>query len=331
MGFDVGEILEVKPNDPGDWYGVTVYFEIRQPNYGYIWLDSKVRVAPADFLGNRNIEIIKGQDGPPTVVGKEKSELKVLNGELVQDKLKEARASLEKSIREAETGFNEHAVKMEADLESTNVVNKMIREQPETFYVSLATTKPYWIEPLESPALTERLETVVNTLEKAMPNILNLTNQLATVLENTAKATEKLDSVMTAAQPAVSNLVVITGNIRDPKGSLGEWIIPTNLNAQLERTLKSADATLVSVDTNLTTTISNLNRTLDNLANVTSNLNAQVQANTNILSNVSEAVVHSDEFVQGLKRHWLLRSAFKKKADDKSKPVERLRSPRDSD
>jgi hypothetical protein len=66
---------------------------------------------------------------------------------------------------------------------------------------------------------------------------------------------------------------------------------------------------------------------LENLANVTSNLNAQVQANTNILSNVSEAVVHSDELVQGLKRHWLLRSAFKKK-DDPKEPPKKLDSPR---
>ena len=55
MGFIVGQILKVEPNAPGAWYGVTVFFEIREPNYGYIWLDSKVRVAPADFLGNRSL------------------------------------------------------------------------------------------------------------------------------------------------------------------------------------------------------------------------------------------------------------------------------------
>jgi hypothetical protein len=43
-------------------------------------------------------------------------------------------------------------------------------------------------------------------------------------------------------------------------------------------------------------------------------LNAQVQANSNILGSISKIVVDTDDFVQGLKRHWLLRSAFKTKA-----------------
>ena len=55
----------------------------------------------------------------------------------------------------------------------------------------------------------------------------------------------------------------------------------------------------------------NLGRSLDNLANLTSNLNSQVQVNTNVLSEMSAAIVHADDLVQGLKRHWLLRSAFK--------------------
>jgi hypothetical protein len=126
----------------------------------------------------------------------------------------------------------------------------------------------------------------------------------------------------------VTNLTEISGNIRDPKGSLGEWLIPTNLNAQLDRTLKTADTTLSNTDSNLTSVVTNLNQTLVNLANVTSNLNQQVQSNSNILSNVSEAVVHSDELVQGLKRHWLLRSAFKNK-DEKKEPPKKLKSPKD--
>jgi hypothetical protein len=62
---------------------------------------------------------------------------------------------------------------------------------------------------------------------------------------------------------------------------------------------------------NLNTNLVTLNLTLVNLANITSNLNNQVQANTNILSNVSGVVVHSDEFIQGLKRFWLFKHLFK--------------------
>ena len=59
--------------------------------------------------------------------------------------------------------------------------------------------------------------------------------------------------------------------------------------------------------------VGNLNQSLENLANMTSNLNAQVQANTNLLQEISTAIVNADNLIQGLKRHWLLRSAFKEK------------------
>jgi hypothetical protein len=71
-----------------------------------------------------------------------------------------------------------------------------------------------------------------------------------------------------------------------------------------------ADLT-ATADTNLPATFDGINRTLDNLANITSNLNAQVEANSNMLSTISKTVEDSDTFVQGLKHHWLLRSAFK--------------------
>jgi hypothetical protein len=50
------------------------------------------------------------------------------------------------------------------------------------------------------------------------------------------------------------------------------------------------------------------------LADITSNLNVQVRADSNLLSGISRTVTDADEFVQGLKRHWFLRSAFKTKA-----------------
>jgi hypothetical protein len=69
---------------------------------------------------------------------------------------------------------------------------------------------------------------------------------------------------------------------------------------------------------------------LDNLANLTSNLNGQVQANTNILDHISRAIVDADSFVQGLKRHWLLRSAFRTKSINAppTVPPAPLRSPK---
>jgi len=65
---------------------------------------------------------------------------------------------------------------------------------------------------------------------------------------------------------------------------------------------------MVDVDTNLIL----LSSSLDHLADITSNLNVQVQANTNLLGSIGKTVADADDFVQGMKHHWLLRSAFKK-------------------
>ena len=56
-----------------------------------------------------------------------------------------------------------------------------------------------------------------------------------------------------------------------------------------------------------------------------------MQANTNILGEISRTIVNADSFVQGLKRHWLLRSAFRTK-DTNAPPAGSaapIRSPKD--
>lgn len=338
MGFDVGNLTEVIPNKPYDYYGVTVRFEIREPNYGYIWTDSQVRVAPADFLGNRYIEVIKGKVGTATVYENNKQTF-VLN----KTKFLERKSSLfnelfaeflEKARAENPT-YNPHALRSEATNEVLLIINKRLNEAvnsaPMEFYTPRAVATPTWIEPLESPALTDRLEAIVNTVETALPNILNLTNQLTDVLTNATESTSQLSSLLAESRPIVTNLTFITENLREPKGALGDWLLPTNISLQLESTLKSADEalqaadqtlatadkTLANTDTNLTTLVSGLNKTLENLADLTGNLNAQVQSNTNIISQLSKAIVDVDDMVQGLKRHWLLRSAFKTNRTDK--------------
>ena len=167
------------------------------------------------------------------------------------------------------------------------------------------TPKGVFLLPDEQPALTERAEKLVSQVETALPNILSLTNQVYTVLTNTSALTANLNQTITDVQPVVSNVNVITTNLRDPHGSLGEWLIPTNLNVQLSSTLTSAN-------TNLDVLAASLNQTLLNLADITSNLNHQVQVNDHILSQISSLVVDTDNLVQGLKRHWLLRGVFQK-------------------
>jgi hypothetical protein len=129
-----------------------------------------------------------------------------------------------------------------------------------------------------------------------------------------------LDETILEAGPLVANLNAISAQLTNGPGALGEWLLPPELSQQLRQTLDSTHSTLLAAgntltnaDTNLVMLATSLNQTLQNLANITSNLNQQVQANDQMLTQISAAVVHADELVQGLKQHWLLRSAFKEK------------------
>ena len=322
MGFDVGEITRVEANDPSADYGVTVFFEVKDPYYGYIWSDSKVKAAAADFLGNRYLEMVKGYEGIATVIEKDHNAEGVLDHKFTQ---KEINKHLEALLaRTPRTGTNSIDTNKLAQA-AFNEVKQAAKTKSDLFYIpytqykEMSRTNAYWIEPLESPAVTERLEQIVNAVEKALPSFFNLTNQLGGMLASTAGATAKLDAILGEARPIVTNLNNITASIKTSPGSLGEWLIPTNISLQLEQTLQRSQSTLANTDTNVTRIALELDQTLINLAGITSNLNAQVQVNSNILSSISGTVVDSDDLVQGLKRHWLLRSAFKTNKTEKAK------------
>lgn len=297
MGFNAGEITQIVPNDPYDYYGVTVYFRIKDPNYGYIWSDSLVKVS-ADFLGNRYLEVTKGKIGMPTVIQTTNDQI---IGVLKYHSAHPRYLDLLKQRISPETAWSE--LKEEA------------KTNQQAFYQPHAKTALCWIDPDESPTLSERLEKVADQVEQSLPNILALTNQIAAVLSHGANTISNLDVALTEARPMLTNFAALSAELRGP-GALGEWALGTNLMQQVGDTLGSANTAITHVDTNLTATLEALTESLDQLSGITSNLHAQVDANTNILSSISKAVVDADDFVQGLKRHWLFRSAFKKKKKD---------------
>lgn len=320
MGFPIGRVTKVVPNAPDQWYGVTVYFEIRNDRDcypGYIWSDSKVKITAADFLGNRALEVTKGVDGVPVF-----------------------------DIDEPQSGKHKRAI---TGLLNYTYFNELLNAKKNPTALHKANKNPFyqaysnqvvWLPPMESPALTERLEKVVDQVEKTLPSVLSLTNQLTLIMNNGVRLTSNLDATVSYAPPAVSNvaqtvatanqlllslqpvmtnLLAISENLKRPKGALGEWLIPTNINFQIEGLLTNANHTVTGTETNLDKLVENIGRSLDNLANITSNLNAQVQANTNMVSTLTKAIEDADTFVQGLKRHWLLRSAFKTNAPSHKK------------
>jgi hypothetical protein len=355
MGLDVGVITLIDPQPPGSYYDMYVAFRVKKPYYGYLWEDSVAKVGASDFLGNRFIELTKGTNGPATYLFRQFREVSLSDAELF---LGTNEVFLVDEVYD-ETKTNVLAKPM--DLLTREVLNKIIEAASVTtirlidtpgvtkhptgiwdfqegrYKSPLAdaqTKKGYFLVPAESPALGDRLENVANIVESALPGILNLTNQISRTLESAARSAARAEELLTDARPIMSNLTLITRNITDPRGSLGEWILPTELNAQLTETFTSANSLLTNSDARLTGVATGLDLTLINMAGITSNLHAQVQANTNLIRELSTVIVHADDLLQGLKRHWLLRSAFKTdKPSDRvpAKPGPRkARSPKDA-
>ena len=311
MGFPAGKITRIEPNDPNDYFGVTITFEVLKPHYGYIWDDSMVKVS-SDLLGNRALEITKGSSGVPTIdEDTNRVAIAMLRWQPVRATRQQVIAQVQKTNSNLDAATFNWIVK--------DALNQTVRAAANhaLYYTNL--TQVYWIEPAEAPAVNERIEKLVNQVEQALPGILDLTNKIAAVLGNSTTLASNLNVVALNAQPAAANFALLAAQLRGP-GALGEWALGTNGQKNLDATLANANQTLANTDTNLNQLFENLALSLDNLSGITSNLNAQVQSNTNMLGSISQAVTDTDDLVQGLKRHWLLRSAFKKKPDAKTVP-----------
>jgi hypothetical protein len=352
MGLDVGQITSMEPMAPEEFQrNIYVEFQIKAPYYGYLWTEgSRAKVTTADLLGKRVLEVTKGTGGYPTYVFYPLREVTIAEAQslpdlskwfLAQEVWDATGTNLLAKAKTPATNLTALAAAGCTNLlvmDSREVKKSMtgIWNDREARYDAYTEKSKYELLVDESAAVTERLEKLVSEIEQALPNILSLTNQLATVLSNSASLTSNLNVVAVGAQPAVSNLAAATAQLDHP-GALGEWLLPTNIARQLEGTLSNADTALsgantalLSANTNLTALADSLGRSLDYLANITSNLNSQVQANTNILSEISRAIVNADSFVQGLKHHWLLRSAFRTKETNATPTVRPapLRSPK---
>lgn len=296
MGFDVGRVTQVEAMPPFFGLGnVFVKFEIVEPYQGYIWNDSRVKVVDRGLLGQRGLELIEGG----------------LSG----------RKDLKPTYREEGP-------------ESAKRVTGVWDDQKGVYSTLEDAKHGYWLTVDETPALTARAEKLVAQAEAALPGILDLTNRVNQVLTNIANMTAQADTLLANAQPIVTNASVIVANLKDPNGSLGKWIIPPDLNLQLTNTMATANKTLAradelmaSTDTNVTKLATGLDATIINLANITSNLNTQVQANSNLVSNINSAIEEADTMMQGLKRHWLLRSAFKEKKQKEEPKPKRAATP----
>jgi ABC-type transporter Mla subunit MlaD len=362
MGFEVGQITRIDTMEAWSEYNVYVEFEIKEPYNGYLWAGrrgSRAEVATSDLFGKRVLEVTKGFDGYPAYsfhplkeVSLEQARaesrperwrfaseyydatqtnrlIKILET-VTQTNLETLGALGVEKISVFETNEIHKTPTVVWDDKLGGYTNFIPRNIPERKLEA----NLYWLLSDETPAITERLTAIVDRIQKALPEILQLPGQIAGVLSNISSLTSNLNLVALDAQPVVSNLTHLTAQLRSP-GSLGDWMLGPTGRLHAESVLGNANLAIAHADTNFTATLESLARSLDEVAGITSNLHAQVQANTNILSSISKAVMDADELVQGLKKHWLLRSAFKAKPEADANPEtqddpKRLRSPRDS-
>lgn len=362
MGFEVGQITRIDTMEAWSEYNVYVEFEIKEPYNGYLWAGrrgSRAEVATADLFGKRVLEVTKGFDGYPAYsfhplkevsLGQARAESRperwrfaseyfdaTKTNRLIKILDTVTRTNLDKLVAlgvEKISVFETNEIRKTPTVVWDDKLDGYTNFIPRNIPERKIEANLYWLISDETPAITERLEAIVNQVQKALPGIFQLTNQIAGVLSNSSSLTSNLNLVALDAQPAISNLTFLTAQLRSP-GSLGDWMLGPTGRLNAETVLGNANLAIAHADTNLTTALESLARSLDEIAGITSNLHAQVQANTNILSSITKTVVDADELVQGLKKHWLLRSTFKAKpgADTRSEtnapPAPRLGSPRD--
>lgn len=354
MGFDVGEITRIEGQPPDDLFNVYVEFEIKAPYFGYLWTEgSRARVTAADFLGNRFIEVTKGSNYRPThlvwevrqYAPAEALRLSNLRTNLFLDEIPSGDTNpplamvlqpLSQDALEAIAAAGIETVRVADRSTPRKQVTAAWNFRTGTYEAYTPHSEPYWLPPEESAALTERLQTVVEQAERV------LTNQLVGLLASTTLVTSNASELLVRAQPLLTNLAAIATHLSDPAGSLGQWLIPADLRGQLQLTLTNANtaltdvslaltntsatmtnanAILLAANTNLASLVAQLSPPLDQLSLIVSNLNTQVQANTNFLAELSSLVRTTDELLSGLKRHWLLRGAFKDSAGQPSTPA----------
>jgi ABC-type transporter Mla subunit MlaD len=331
MGFSVGEITLIHAMPPRDKHNVRIEFEIVEPYFRYIWTGgSVVKINAASFLG-RQLEVTRATNGyaicvtqPITVfsnLDELAQEVSTQPGhwQLAQDVFDENSNLVFKAYDFLDAASLQAIARLRP--ESLTAYNNTERDKhrvvaswhPRTHRYESFTPddETAWLKASESPAVSDQLQAMLAQVQNALPGIFALTNKVGEVLDNAAKATSNLNVTIAAVPPILKDANAITSQLREPGGPL-LWALGTNGDQQMQTTLTNVSSLLADTDTNLDRITRQTGLTLDNVADITSNLNAQVQADSNMLFGISTMVSDSDDFVQGLKRHWLLRCAFKK-------------------
>jgi ABC-type transporter Mla subunit MlaD len=334
MGFSVGHITSVVPMKPGTPHNVRVEFEVFAPYFRYIWSEgSFVKINPAGFLDQRKIEVTRGTNGYAICVTQPIQVFTNMDDLKSDVDSEPGQWQLAQEINDSNTNlvFRAYTWLTDSNLERINA----LKLPSVTAYNNRGTDKPYvvawwhpherayeafkpnddtaWLPVDETPPVADRLQAMISDVQNALPNFLALTNQLTRILNNTAQATSNLNQTVAQTHPLLNNANLFVSRL------------DTNLNISLTEThpfLTNANTLVANANVFVTNLDVNVGATLENLANITSNLNVQVEANSNMLGGMAKTIHDYDTFVQGLKRSWLLRHLYKKENKENSKSAE---------
>jgi hypothetical protein len=307
-----------------------VEFEVKDTYFRYIWTGGSVVKINSGLFGQSQFEVTRGTNGPaicvtqPVTIFTNLTELR----RKISEHPGQWQLSQEVFDGNSNLLFHAYEVVTESNLEVIAALN------PESIYAYNNHEKDKrhvvaswhhhthryenfkkdsddaYLRAEEATPISDQIQAMITQVQAALPGILALTNKVAVILDNTANVTSNLNTTLVAAQPMVTNFAAISGELRGP-GALGLWVLGTNAPGQIESALTNVNTLLVNSDTNLNQLTDDIGKTLINVANITSNLNVQVHSNSNMLAGISKTVMDADDLMQGLKRHWLLRSAFK--------------------
>jgi len=191
MGLDVGRITAMTPPAGDDFeHNIYVEFELIDPNFGYVWTEgSKAKVATANLVGTRYLEVTRGTGGYPAY---EFRPFKIVEVSTIQSVLPEwEKWQLGQEIFDA---FRTNLVLNALTPLGTNVpvlvrlgvqqvaVVDARKGQEEKFMTAVwndqkgsyekfykGSRKIYGLPSDEAPAITERLEAVVDTVQRRCP------------------------------------------------------------------------------------------------------------------------------------------------------------------
>jgi ABC-type transporter Mla subunit MlaD len=334
MGSPVGTITAITPMPPRDRHNVRVDFEIKEPSFRQLWSQGSFLRINSTLFGQSQLEVTRGTNGYALVVTQPVSihpldEAKNLmlaapdDWQLAQDIMDANTNLLFHAYDPLESVFDPSNASLLATAylpsnsiyifnNQVNVKRIVASWEPgrRRYKIFTPDNDTAYLSTVEPPALGDQLAGIVGQVQVALPGIFALTNKLNAILDNAVLATSNLNTTLVLANsalgnagPLMTNLNDITGELRVPGGPV-LWALGTNGNSQIQGALMNLNSLLASTDTNV-------DALLINLSDITGSLSEQVRGNTNLVGGVYKTIVDVDDLVQGLKRHWLLRSAFK--------------------